>query len=191
MPKNVFSYRDYKKTPCVVLLRSKLPNQFKMKGAGVSKNPLNFIRVSLSDSNDYTIQPVCGFKKGTVTNPPLFAQDKNILIIYDSGNSFIKALKYDEQKKSFTDLWQKENFGCSSHMIYFPKTSELCTNDYKTFSGGDHSVVLDIETGLEKSRVKLNNIFQGVIFPSPGWGKDYYYLTLDRLIRVSFVSEFE
>lgn len=159
--------------------------QFKMIGAGVSKNPLNFIRVSLTDDCDFTLEPVCGEKKGTVTNPPLFVEDKKILVVYDSGNSVMRALKYNEQEKNFNELWRKDNFGCSSHMIYFPDTEELCTNDYKTFKG-DNSVVLNIETGKEKSRVALNNIFQGVIFPSPGWKRDYYYLTLDRLVRVSF-----
>ncbi len=158
--------------------------QFQMIGAGIGKNPLNFIRVSLSDSSDTSIQSVCGIPKGTVTNPPLFAEDRKILIVYDSGNSVMKALKYEESTKNFQELWKKEGFGCSSHMIYFPDTGELCTNDYKTFKG-DSTVVLDIETGEEKFRAKLNNIFQGVIFPSPGWSRDYYYLTLDSLVRVS------
>ncbi len=158
--------------------------QFQMIGAGVSKNPLNFIRVSLQDSNDTSIQTVSNLPKGTVTNPPLFAEDKKILIVYDSGNSLIKALKYEEDTKVFRELWKKAGFGCSSHMIYYPDTGELCTNDYKTFTG-DSSVVLDIETGEEKLRARLRNIFQGVIFPCPGWNRDYYYLTLDALIRVS------
>lgn len=158
--------------------------QFQMIGAGVSKNPLNFIRVSLTDSEDNTIQVVSGLPKGTVTNPPLFAEDRKILIVYDSGNSVIRALQYQEDTKAFEELWLKNNFGCSSHMIYYPDTGELCTNDYKTFSGGS-SVVLDIETGEEKLRAKLNNIFQGVVFPAPGWKRDYYYLTLDVLVRIS------
>lgn len=156
--------------------------QFQMIGAGVSKNPMNFIRVSLTDASDTTIQAVSGIPKGTVTNPPLFAEDRQILIIYDSGNSVIRALKYNKDSKTFEELWKKEDFGCSSHMIYFPNTGELCTNDYKTFTG-DSSVVLDIETGEEKFRTKLRNIFQGVVFPSPGWNRDYYYLTLDALVR--------
>ena len=160
--------------------------QFKMVGAGVSKNPLNFIRVSLDNSNDTTIQPVSGLARGTVTNPPLFAEDREILIVYDSGNSVIKALKYQQETKRFLELWAKHDFGCSSHMIYYPDTGELCTNDYKTFHGGDHSVVLDIDTGQEKFRAKLKNLFQGVIFPAPGWDRDYYYLTLDTLMRVSW-----
>lgn len=158
--------------------------QFQMIGAGVSKNPLNFIRVSLKDASDYTIEPVSGLWRGTVTNPPLFAEDRKILIVYDSGNSVIKALRYDPIKKTFAEIWKKSGFGTSSHMIYYPQTGELCTNDYRTFKG-DSSVVLDIETGKERSRVKMNNLFQGVIFPSPGWNNDYYYLTLDGLARIS------
>jgi len=158
--------------------------QFRMIGAGVSRNALNFIRVSLDDPRDTTIQPVSNLPRGTVTNPPLFAEDRKILVVYDSGNSVMRALKYDETTKGFEERWRKDGFGCSSHMIYYPATGELCTNDYKTF-GGDSSVVLDIETGDEKFRTNLRNLFQGVIFPSPGWDRDYYYLTLDAVARVS------
>ena len=158
--------------------------QFRMIGAGVSRNPLNFIRVSLDDATDTTLQPVSGQSRGTVTNPPLFAEDRQILVVYDSGNSVMKALKYDETTRGFDELWRKDDFGCSSHMIYYPTTGELCANDYKTLRG-DSSVVLDIETGEEIFRAGLGNLFQGVIFPSPGWDRDYYYLTLDAVARIS------
>ncbi|MEL6538625.1 MAG: hypothetical protein AAFQ98_24615 [Bacteroidota bacterium] len=158
--------------------------QFQMVGAGVSKNALNFIRVSLQDDQDSTVLPVSGLAKGTVTNPPLFAEGKKILVVYDSGNSVIRALKYDEGTKTFTELWRKDGFGCSSHMLYYPDTGELCTNDYQPLKG-DSTVVLDIETGEEKFRAKAKNFFQGVLFPAPGWNRDYYYLTFDALVRVS------
>jgi len=40
------------------------------------------------------------------------------------------------------------------------------------------------ETGAEKGRVALNNRAQGAVFSSAGWGRDLYYLTLDKMARV-------
>ena len=58
----------------------------------------------------------------------------------------------------------------------------VVTNDYKRF--GDSSVVLDIESGAEKGRATLNSLSQGVVFSSPGWARDFYYLTFSSVSRV-------
>ncbi|MCB1854432.1 MAG: hypothetical protein KDI05_06130, partial [Halieaceae bacterium] len=58
----------------------------------------------------------------------------------------------------------------------------------KSFKGlreGENSVVLDIETGLEKARLPMGNYLQSVTFSSPGWGRDFYWLGLDRLSRIA------
>jgi hypothetical protein len=45
-------------------------------------------------------------------------------------------------------------------------------------------VVLDIETGEELGRVRTGGLTQGVVFPSTGWGRDFYWTTFGRLARV-------
>jgi hypothetical protein len=45
--------------------------------------------------------------------------------------------------------------------------------------------VLDIETGMEKARVPMGNYMQSAVFPAPGWGRDFYWLGLDRLTRIA------
>jgi hypothetical protein len=67
----------------------------------------------------------------------------------------------------------------------------MVTADYqslKTIRGimqGESSVILDIETGREKARVTMNNYMQSCCFPAPGFGRDYYWLGLDKLTYVS------
>ncbi|MEA2102091.1 MAG: hypothetical protein U9P80_05900 [Thermodesulfobacteriota bacterium] len=152
---------------------------------GVARNPAqtHFVRVSLKDAADTTVQAVSGLPEGTITNPPIFCENKNIFVAYDSANSVVKAYKYNPESREISMIWEKEKFGASNHMIYFPDTGELCTNDYK-YGKGDASVILDVETGEEKGRTEMNNIFQGVIFSCPGWDRDYYYVTFDRIARV-------
>ncbi len=158
---------------------------FTLKHAGVGKGMSRLVRISLKDPSDHSITTISGKKRGVVTNPPFYDPKRKIVVAYDSGNSIAKAFKFDEEKGNLQELWSKKNFGMSSHMIFYSDTGELCTNDYQLLKGGDHSVVLDITTGTEKSRIKLGNVFQGVIFPAPGWDRDYYYLTFDMLIRIA------
>jgi hypothetical protein len=45
-------------------------------------------------------------------------------------------------------------------------------------------VVLDIETGDERGRVRVGGLTQGVVFPSVGWGRDLYWCSMGKLARV-------
>ncbi|SCY29345.1 hypothetical protein [Desulfoluna spongiiphila] len=154
-----------------------------MLGAAETPGMTHVVRVSLADASDATVFPVSGLPLGTVTNPPVYCEDKKILVAYDSANAVIKAWRHGPEANAFTLLWEKEGFGASNHMIYFPDTGELCTNDY-AYGRGDASVVLDVESGEEKARVNMNTLFQGVIFSAPGWRRDYYYVTFDTVARV-------
>ena len=153
-----------------------------MINAGVRSTPVNAIRVSLEDAGCHTIIPVTGMTKGSITNPPLYCPQKKILVAYDSANSVICGFEYDEASGALSKIWQKTAFGCGGHMIYYQDTGEVVTNDYRRFS--DSCVVLDIESGAEKGRATLNSLSQGVVFSSPGWARDFYYLTFSSVSRV-------
>ena len=79
-------------------------------------------------------------------------------------------------------LWALAPFGASSHMILYPDSGELVVNDYRRF--GEEVVVLQIETGRELGRVRVGGPMQGVVFPSPGWGRDLYWSSMGQLARV-------
>ena len=67
-------------------------------------------------------------------------------------------------------------------MLLYPDKGELVVNDYRRH--GEEVVVLDIQTGLEKGRVRLAGLMQGVVFPSPGWSRDFYWSSMGQLARV-------
>jgi hypothetical protein len=79
-------------------------------------------------------------------------------------------------------LWEKTPFGCASHMILYPETGELVVNDYR--HAGEEVVVLNIEDGAERGRVRSGGITQGVVFPCVGWARDFYWSSMGRLARI-------
>lgn len=156
--------------------------RYRMVGAGVSRTANRLIRVSLSDAQDHQMLEVSGLLGGSITNPPLVDLKSHTVVGYDSANSVLQAWRFDEALRRLTPLWRKAPFGAASHMVLYPDTGELVVNDYRRH--GEEVVVLDIATGFEKGRVRLGGLIQGVVFPSPGWGRDFYWSSMGQLARV-------
>lgn len=150
-----------------------------MIGRGVSHTPNRLIRVNLSDCTDVETVEVSGIAGGTITNPPLVDEARRIVVGYDSANRVIRAWSFDRGLKP---LWRRDDFGAASHMICLPDSGQIVTNDFGR--GGEHVVVLDIETGAEKGRARIGGFTQGVVFPSPGWSRDIYWSAMSRFGRV-------
>lgn len=150
-----------------------------MIGRGVSHTPNRLIRVNLSDCTDVETADVSGIPGGTITNPPLVDEGRRIVVGYDSANRVLRAWLFDGELRH---LWRKDAFGAASHMICLPDSGEIVTNDFGR--GGEHVVVLDIETGAEKGRARIGGFTQGVVFPSPGWSRDIYWSAMSRFGRV-------
>jgi hypothetical protein len=153
-----------------------------MVGAGVNPTPNRLIRVSLSDADDHDLLEICGAEGGSITNPPIYDALRRIVVAYDSANRHLRAWRFDLTTRSLEPLWHKQDFGCASHMVLYSETGDLVTNDYRRF--GEEVVVLDIETGVERGRVRTGGVMQGVVFPSVGWGRDVYWSSMGRMARV-------
>ena len=153
-----------------------------MLGAGVSPTANRLVRVSMQDASDHQMLEVCGAKGGSITNPPLVDLRRRIVVAYDSANAHLQAWRFDPELRTLTPLWHKAGFGCASHMVLYPDTGELVTNDYRR--NAEEVVVLAIETGIELARVRSGGFSQGVVFPSPGWGRDFYWSSMGRLARI-------
>jgi hypothetical protein len=151
-----------------------------MVGAGVSRTPNRLLRVALGDSNDHQAVEISGIPGGSITNPPLFDTQRGLVIGYDSANRHLAAWRWDG--KTLVPAWQKTGFACASHMLLYADSGELVTNDHG--AGGEWVVVLDIETGAETARARVGGLTQGVVFPSPGWGRDLYWCSMSRVARV-------
>jgi len=154
----------------------------RMVGAGVHRTPNRLLRVSLSQAQDHQAWDICGLPGGSITNPPLVDVQRRVVVGYDAANKVMQAWRIEPESQGLTPLWQRSNLGCASHMLLFSATGELVTNDYRRW--GEEVVVLDIETGIERARVRVGGLQQGVVFPSVGWGRDFYWCSMSKVARV-------
>ncbi len=160
-----------------------------MLGAGQNPAPNRLIRVCLQEADTFQSWPVCGEAHGSITNPPLIDVQRRIVVGFDSANRHLRAwriLESEDGAVQLKDLWHLTHFGAASHMLLFSNTGELCVNDYRRFN--EHVVVLDIESGQEKARVSTGGLMQGVVFPCPGWDRDFYWCSMDRVSRIHVSS---
>jgi hypothetical protein len=183
-----------------------------MLGAGRADGPVHLIRVSLDDASDKESVEVSGMPRGTVTNPPLYDEHRRIAVGYDSGNGVVQAFHFGEDGR-LRPLWRRE-LNHAAHMILYPDTGEVVLGDYHgprvarsaLFRGlarrssrpagitrvrralaqtsGDDVVVVDVETGEERARARVPSMFQSVLFPSAGFGRDLYWCTFSTIARL-------
>ena len=158
----------------------------KMVGAGVAPSANRLLRVSLTDASDHSAIEVSGMPYGSITNPPLVDGARRIVIAFDSANKHLRAWRISGDARTLEPLWHLHSFGAASHMIVFTETGELVVNDYQRW--GEEVVVLDIETGQERGRVRVGGIYQGVVFPSVGWSRDLYWSSMGKLSRI-YITE--
>jgi hypothetical protein len=155
--------------------------QRELRGTGVASSPLSVHRVSLTDAADHDVfQPFPDAPHGTVVNPPAFDSARNILVAFDSGNARIAAFHYVDGR--YKRLWEHP-YNTGSHFLLFPDTGELVINDFDGTT--DHAVVLQIDTGAELARVSTGSAMMSVVFPSPGWSRDFYTTSFSGITRIS------
>ncbi len=103
-------------------------------------------------------------------------------------------------------------------MIHYPESGELVLHDYRgpaiartriaralasrssrpadspavrralTRGSADEVIVVDIETGVERARARVPTMFQSVLFPAPGFGRDLYWCTFSTLARLEVTA---
>lgn len=158
----------------------------RMVGQGVSRSANRLLRVSLCDAADHQAWDVCGLAGGSITNPPLVDVARRIVVGFDSANRVLQAWRWHAAARELQPLWTKRPFGAASHMLLYPGTGELVVNDYRRWR--EEVVVLDIATGAERGRVRLGGPMQGVVFPSVGWERDFYWSSMGLLARVRILA---
>jgi hypothetical protein len=186
-----------------------------MLGAGAaSAGRVRLHRISLSDPDDRESVEVCGLSRGAVTDPPLYDPERRIALGYDSANGVLTAFRFGARLEP---LWQR-TLAHAAHMLRYPETGEVVVHDWSgpwfartrvARAVGDRAgwipqsarmrgalarrchddvVVLDIETGDERARARVPTMFQSVLFPAPGWGRDLYWCTFSTLARLEVRS---
>ena len=77
--------------------------------------------------------------------------------------------------------WQRDQ-DHASHLILYEGSGELVTGD------GADVVVLDVATGTELARAPSGHGIQSVVFPTPGFDRDFYVCTFMGISRVSVAA---
>lgn len=153
-----------------------------MIGRGVGNAANRLIRVSLSDASDWQSVEISGKPGGAITNPPLWDESRQIIVGYDSANRFMRAFRFSESARTLVPLWTIDDIGCASHMLLLQPSGTIVTNDFRD---REAVVLIDVETGAILGRAATGGRMQGVVFPSPGWSNDLYWIAFDRLSRLT------
>jgi hypothetical protein len=187
--------------------------QTTMLGAGRAPGAIHLFRVSLADSADTAAVEVSGLPRGTCTNPPLFDAERRIALAYDSGNGVLAAFDL-ERNGGLAARW-RQSVATASHLLHYPDTGEVVVGDFhppplarsswfravsrrgsrlvtrpgvRSLLGRlshDDAVVLDVASGTESARASVPSLFQSVLFPAPGWGRDFYYCSFSTVARIA------
>jgi hypothetical protein len=183
-----------------------------MLGSGEEAAPVRLLWAGMDDGAVGSTE-VSGLPFGTVSNPPAWDPDSQIVVGYDSGNGVIGAWRFAEGATE--PLWRREDIAHAGHLIAYPDTRELLVGDWNDVplmrrpgirpltraagrigsrfaaarraslrSGHDEAVVLDLDTGAEKARVAVPSAAQGFLFPAPGFGRDFYYQSITTVARI-------
>lgn len=155
-----------------------------LRGCGTSESPLHLVRVAL-DTGAVRLTEVSGLPGGIVANPPAVDPSRRIVVAYDSGNGVVAAFRYDEHGEA-APLWRAE-LDHGGHPITMPDTGEVVLGHHDA-ERGEHVVVLDLETGVEKARVATGSPVQSVVFPAPGFDRDVYAVSFAGVSRISVRS---
>jgi len=152
------------------------------RGQGVNRAPLHLVRVDLA-TGAVTLQEICGKPDGVVANPPLVDVQRRIVVGFDSGNGELAAFDIAVDG-ALSPRWRRPQ-NHAAHMLLFSETGELVTTDHDAARMVDDIVVLDIANGEERVRVPSGSAVQSVLFPAPGWDRDFYYCSFAAIARVS------
>lgn len=143
-----------------------------LRGKGLSVAPLHLVRIDLA-TGEAALSEICGLPGGLVANPPVVDEARGLVVGYDSGNGVVTAF----DAATLEERWRREQ-DHASHLLLYAETGELVTGDQADV------VVLDIETGRELGRVDSASGMQSVLFPAPGFGRDFYVCSFSAVTRV-------
>lgn len=147
-----------------------------LRGHGVSTAPLHLVRADLG-TGAVTMVEICGRPGGLVANPPVVDEARGVVVGYDSGNGAIVGFDLD----TLDVRWRRDQ-DHGSHLLLYAESGELVTGDHAA------AVVLDIATGDELARADTGSGIQSVLFPAPGFERDFYVCTFLTVSRVAVAT---
>lgn len=149
--------------------------------------PVRVFRFSVRDASERDAFVPFGRPGGHIIAPPLYDQDRRILVAFDSRNSQVGAWRY-ERPGRYTELWRR-NWLNTSQLTLYADTGELLVDDCRAPGVWD-AVVADVETGEERGRVDTGCLRSMGMWYTPGFGRDFYTSTmLGGIARISVAGE--
>lgn len=144
-----------------------------LRGLGTATAPLHLVRVDLA-TGAVDMAEVCGRPGGLSPNPPVVDVVRGVAVAYDAGNGVVVGFDVG----TLEPRWRRDQ-DHGGHLILYTGTGEVVT--------GDHAdvVVLDVADGSELARADTGAGMQLMLFPTPGFGRDFYVVTLFSVTRVA------
>ena len=133
--------------------------------------PVRVHRVSTTDSSSTDVLTPFDLPNGGHNSSPLYVQDKKILLTFDTNNRKTGAWRFNGPG-DFEELWVHD-IGNSNQVFYYPDTGEVVLDDVLEDNNVD-TVLIDIETGEEKSRVATGARYAAAMAFYPGLDRDFY-----------------
>jgi hypothetical protein len=98
-----------------------------MLGSGRSPDPVRLWWARLDDGATRSLE-ISGLPYGTESNPPAWDPVGGIVVAYDAGNAVLAAwrMRGDELEP----LWRRDGHAHAGHLIVYPDTRELVTQDW-------------------------------------------------------------
>ncbi len=155
------------------------PNGMTMVGNGVAPGANRLWKLPLDGSAAAWVE-ISGLPGGAVTNPPVVDPDRGLVVAYDSANGVAAAFAVDD----LATCWRTE-LATAQHLVLYADTGELVANDHDRETG-DSLVVVDIATGEVRARTAVGSPAQSVVFGAPGTRRDFTFVSLSTVARVTF-----
>lgn len=149
-------------------------------------------RFSTTDARERDVVDVIEEPNAWNPGPPLYDPERKILVVYDTLNGGVVALRYNEPG-SLDVLWKSDARNTTQMMLY-ADTGELVMEDAPAAMSLDDKkicsevVIIDIETGKERGRASTDSRSIMGMFLCPGFERDLYVATLPGRIARVFVE---
>ncbi len=188
-----------------------------MVGSGESPDPVRLWWARRDDDRAVWSTPISGLPYGTQSNPPAWDPVGGVVVAYDAGNAVLRAWRLvgDELlplwrrdgfahaghllvhpdtrelvAQDFTDVAALRRPALRRALRPALQAAAVLAPARRASlpTGSDQLVVLDLDTGVDKGRVRVPSPSQAFLFPAPGFARDVYYQSFTTIARVQVVS---
>jgi hypothetical protein len=187
-----------------------------MLGSGESPDPVRLWWARRDDDQAVWSTQISGLSYGTQSNPPAWDPVSGVVVAYDAGNAVLRAwclagdameplwrrdgfahaghlIVYPDTRELVAQDWtdvpalRRPGLRRATRPTLQALSGFAFARRASLPTGSDQLVVLDLDTGADKARVRVPSPSQGYLFPAPGFARDVYYQSLTTIARVQVV----